>query len=411
MQPEVTLRFRDQYGREQRALVRSMRFSIGRSPDNDLVIDESRLSRRHAIIESYDGLVQISDCGSQNGTLVNGNPVVGAALLRHGDVITLGSACDIIVEVASGAPAGSNRSALAPGAATTHSLPSPVAPGPNNGFTLPAWLLSTPFIAAASMVAIIIVAGAIMLALSGGPGKSRNVIIDEPTLEPSAEETETPEMTETPGAQMTPTVEATPGGLAPTSAAQIENFAKLALARISLDDKPYEFPSEAALRDVMRKIEQYRGQPAVRGALQSLQRSGPELSALARDNGLEPGLLMYAALAQTDGGRAGDPVAAARQMAADLSALGKIFGTSNTDSCLILVAAYKMEGWTKKTHPLLATMRRLVNNPLTERNIWHLRSRGGLNDQAYDFALRFIALGIVAQAPNQFGVGTAPLTF
>ncbi|HEY0004951.1 MAG TPA: FHA domain-containing protein, partial [Pyrinomonadaceae bacterium] len=72
MQTAVTLTLYDeQTGQERRVNINSSRFTIGRLPENDLFIDDTNLSRRHAIIESFDGLVHISDCGSQNGTFVN----------------------------------------------------------------------------------------------------------------------------------------------------------------------------------------------------------------------------------------------------------------------------------------------------------------------------------------------------
>src|SRR5215216_401831 len=95
MEPTVILTYNDEAGSVQHVRVRSKRFSIGRIPGNDLVIRDSMLSRRHALIESHDGVSYISDCGSQNGTLVNDNPVVGAVALREGDIITLGGAYNV----------------------------------------------------------------------------------------------------------------------------------------------------------------------------------------------------------------------------------------------------------------------------------------------------------------------------
>ncbi len=71
MQTDVSLIIYDeQTGQAQRVSVGSSRFTIGRLPENDLCLDDTNLSRRHAIIESFDGLVHLSDCGSQNGTYV-----------------------------------------------------------------------------------------------------------------------------------------------------------------------------------------------------------------------------------------------------------------------------------------------------------------------------------------------------
>lgn len=49
--------------------------SIGRSSSNDLVLDDTSLSRNHARLLWREGAVFIEDLGSRNGTLVNGSPI------------------------------------------------------------------------------------------------------------------------------------------------------------------------------------------------------------------------------------------------------------------------------------------------------------------------------------------------
>ena len=63
--------------------------SIGRSPDNDLVIRDTSISRHHAKLQQTDGTWSVVDLGSKNGTHVNevGSPRKD---LRHGDEILLG---------------------------------------------------------------------------------------------------------------------------------------------------------------------------------------------------------------------------------------------------------------------------------------------------------------------------------
>ena len=66
---------------------------------------------------------------------------------------------------------------------------------------------------------------------------------------------------------------------------------------------------------------------------------------------------------------------------------------------------------TLESHPLLARLRRLANNPVKERNVWFLHERGGIDAASYDLVIRFLALGVIAQNPRQYGVSTEPLTF
>jgi hypothetical protein len=195
---------------------------------------------------------------------------------------------------------------------------------------------------------------------------------------------------------------------------QVEKIAAQFMRRISSDDRPYVFPSYAvdALGDITKRVEQYSRSLATASALNSIATAGPEIAAASRREGIEPGLVIYTALAETDGGqRVGDQSAVARRILPDLLSLRKTLGTESADKSLILVAAYKMGGWTKKSHPLLATMRRVVKNPLTDRNVWYLREQNGLDQQAYDFVVSFIALGVIAENPRRFGVAAPPTSF
>ncbi|MBR0238003.1 MAG: FHA domain-containing protein [Thermoguttaceae bacterium] len=45
---------------------------IGRGQDADLFVDSMLVSRRHCLLDLVDGKVHITDLGSRNGTLVNG---------------------------------------------------------------------------------------------------------------------------------------------------------------------------------------------------------------------------------------------------------------------------------------------------------------------------------------------------
>ncbi|MFI6035915.1 FHA domain-containing protein [Streptomyces sp. NPDC051315] len=63
---------------------------IGRAADNDLVIDDLVVSRRHAELRALpDGGYEIADLGSHNGTYLNGLPVTTAPI-GPGDVVGIG---------------------------------------------------------------------------------------------------------------------------------------------------------------------------------------------------------------------------------------------------------------------------------------------------------------------------------
>ena len=66
-------------------------FTIGRQSDNDLVLFESRISRRHARIVKGAQAYLLEDAGSRHGTFVNGTQVTSCQL-KSGDQIGLGIA-------------------------------------------------------------------------------------------------------------------------------------------------------------------------------------------------------------------------------------------------------------------------------------------------------------------------------
>ncbi|TMC51571.1 MAG: FHA domain-containing protein [Chloroflexi bacterium] len=67
----------------------SQMVTIGRAPDNDVVVGDPATSGHHGRIEVRAGSFWISDLGSTNGTLVNGEPVIEKQL-SDGDAIAIG---------------------------------------------------------------------------------------------------------------------------------------------------------------------------------------------------------------------------------------------------------------------------------------------------------------------------------
>jgi hypothetical protein len=69
--------------------------TIGRSKSNDIRVRNSSVSRKHARVrEAANGLV-IEDAGSTNGIFVN-DERVDRAVLRNGDIISLGGHCELL---------------------------------------------------------------------------------------------------------------------------------------------------------------------------------------------------------------------------------------------------------------------------------------------------------------------------
>jgi DNA-binding winged helix-turn-helix (wHTH) protein len=65
---------------------------LGRGEDSLVILNERRVSRRHAQIVVASGLATLEDLGSRNGTYLNERRLEGAATLQSGDRIRIGSA-------------------------------------------------------------------------------------------------------------------------------------------------------------------------------------------------------------------------------------------------------------------------------------------------------------------------------
>jgi FHA domain len=65
------------------------RATIGRTPENDIQIDVSSVSRNHAVMLCDDGKCYVEDLNSTNGVKVNGRRI-DRQLLHDGDVVTIG---------------------------------------------------------------------------------------------------------------------------------------------------------------------------------------------------------------------------------------------------------------------------------------------------------------------------------
>jgi serine phosphatase RsbU (regulator of sigma subunit) len=82
---------RDAFGNQREVEIVRTPFTIGRQSDSDLVLLDSRISRRHAQIVKTDSGYSIEDMGSRHGTAVNNEPI-NSCLLKSGDRINLGVA-------------------------------------------------------------------------------------------------------------------------------------------------------------------------------------------------------------------------------------------------------------------------------------------------------------------------------
>lgn len=84
---EITVKYDDKV--IERIVVEKKRISIGRTHDNDIVLENRGVSRKHAMIEFNNNAAVILDNESLNGTFVN-NRKITEEVLRDDDTITIG---------------------------------------------------------------------------------------------------------------------------------------------------------------------------------------------------------------------------------------------------------------------------------------------------------------------------------
>ena len=87
--PGAALHVLSPAGQRSRAELDTLPFSIGRQPDNSLVLRDNRASRHHAKIVFENGSYAVEDLNSRHGTWVNGERVA-RRVLRNSDRIEFG---------------------------------------------------------------------------------------------------------------------------------------------------------------------------------------------------------------------------------------------------------------------------------------------------------------------------------
>jgi tetratricopeptide (TPR) repeat protein len=113
-------------------------YVVGRSADNPICIADSSVSRKHIMLRRVGSGWTVSDLGSGNGTLVNGEPITDETVLANGDVITMGDTEVTFSDMANATmmvdiTAGAARARPAPGGAAGRPPPRPERVRPARG--------------------------------------------------------------------------------------------------------------------------------------------------------------------------------------------------------------------------------------------------------------------------------------
>lgn len=87
--PRARLHFLDAGGQPCAVLLDRPQVDIGRARDNDVILDDPRVSRHHARLVARFGQFVVLDLGSTYGTTLNGQ-AVQESVLRSGDALSFG---------------------------------------------------------------------------------------------------------------------------------------------------------------------------------------------------------------------------------------------------------------------------------------------------------------------------------
>jgi pSer/pThr/pTyr-binding forkhead associated (FHA) protein len=93
--PKLVLKFQNSILQE--LAVGQKEVSIGRSPDNGMVIDNPAVSHYHARVFNEEGRLMLEDFGSLNGTFVNGQRVKMISL-KPGDSVAIGKHTIVVAD-------------------------------------------------------------------------------------------------------------------------------------------------------------------------------------------------------------------------------------------------------------------------------------------------------------------------
>ncbi|AFY75002.1 family 3 adenylate cyclase [Synechococcus sp. PCC 7502] len=86
MKPQLILHL--EQGDRSVSLINATAWTVGRSEDSAIILDDTWASRNHAVLQIMESKLYVIDLGSLNGTFVNGKRVNIPIVLNNGDKIT-----------------------------------------------------------------------------------------------------------------------------------------------------------------------------------------------------------------------------------------------------------------------------------------------------------------------------------
>lgn len=415
MAAELFLKFTDESGANKIVKVDASPFAIGRGADCGLQIANNALSRRHAEITRFADVFVFSDANSSNGSEINGETLSAPIALKNGDKIVLGAAIELTVEIVGAAVEnfGTNQNHVAASHKTAESAVS--------------W--QALFIVAPVLgIVVLVFAGVLMFAVRGGEnnktiaqvepaeseiGNSRpaqNAVDDNEDNRSDAPKSQSSNRrnanssvssadSNSAGANLPPPIETD------NELDAVERSALVFLRSASGDANPVL--SSKQVEAVNAKIKAFKNSVGVRENVKAARANKAAFDKIAQEHNLKPALIAAAALAKL-GDAPGDAAATANLIATDLNRYAIVFGTELANDSLLTVAAYAEGDPPNQTRDRIANLTKNTTNASAAmvRTIWFLRENNKLSPAAFDFAVRFIAVGAMLQENEKSGTRT-----
>ncbi|MBA2379173.1 MAG: FHA domain-containing protein [Blastocatellia bacterium] len=425
---ELLLKFLDPATHEDRTVrVDRDEFFIGRHPDCDLPISDSRLSREHLKISRYGDDFIAADRGSSNGTKLNYTPLDDPTQISNGDILDLGG-LQITVEItystdAQPSPTQNEHAIDEPDQPEQAPAAIPAAlapPEPASGIPV-AVLVIIPIFA----LFVIVLAGGFIYFLGGDSPKAAvntrtaSGLDDFDDFDRPAKAAPTPAAKPTASTGgSTNTVAIPPPGTDTTAAsgenlsesAKVEKNGALFLRKIA-QNEPKAFMTSEQATAVNAKIKQLSSSPALAANLESARKSSTQLTSLAASKNMKPQFLAIAAVTRLGSNR-GDVAQTAQSILDVLNVLSLQIGSELAEDSLLVIAAYDQgaAGETMKMRNMLQNLsNQFPDSSRSIRSVFFLHKNQKITPADFDRALTFHAIGTIAQNPKDFGVNAEAL--
>jgi len=419
---EFWLKFTDEAGETERVLVEQERFVVGRHSGNSLYIPNERLSREHIKIERFgDNIYIVSDCGSSNGTTLNGANLTEPVALKNNDLLNLGGGFEIEVEVISDDANAANQSANENDAETSVGANASSSSAAAGGSSIP---MSFFWLAPVFGVVVLMFVGGLFIVFCGKPQKevaqeNDGFTITKTPKETSTDEKPTPKQKSSPEStteNSSKTPEPTNSQPLPKVSTEIENVrqnSSLFLRAIALND-PKAYLEDKQVEIINSKISQFKSSTALAENLKNIKKNSAEFVTLADSKNLKPQFLAIAALAKI-GNAPGNPLDIAKTMLPVLGELKVTLANNLADDNLLIIAGYDKgaAGKPRALQSVIEALSKKSDNASAReiRTIWFLKDKGKISDAEFEFALRFLAIGTISQNPSNFNVNAEAVTF